>query len=373
MVKLRIFISSKTDELAEERRIIKSVLSPKVYDVFIFEDTGARTESASKVYKEEVLNCHIYIGIFKKKYSSATAEEYKLAAENNKEILAYVADVKRRDPELNRLLQKIRERHKYKPYENIKKLKEYVKDDLHDLRNRRFLEAKSVNRSPFGNIVFVETNTELADANIHESIDILKDVSKQEIESCINTLTASITDDVKQEVWKHLEELSKNTRIWKHQGTWNLMNKEILVSVPGKFFNYAVVILKWILQNAEKEIRPYPNPIALKARKYYLSKCKEILESVDIVWDFYHRTDFNQILKYITHEDERCGIWWAAWKKCAKDIMDSDLYRRNTFSLTNELVNSTDKCKDSIRQERWSMIEATESPYLARRAKNLNI
>ena len=179
-----------------------------------------------------------------------------MAAENNKEILAYVADVKRRDPELNRLLQKIRERHKYKPYENIKKLKEYVKDDLHDLRNRRFLEAKSVKRSPFGNIVF-GANTELADANIHESIDILKDVSKQEIESCINTLTASITDDVKQEVWKHLEELSKNTRIWKHEGTWNLMNQEILVSVPGKFFNYAVVILKWILQNAEKEIRPY--------------------------------------------------------------------------------------------------------------------
>lgn len=171
---------------------------------------------------------------------------------------------------------------------------------------------------------------------------MLKDVSKQEIESCVNTLTASITDDIKQEVWKHLEELSKNTRIWKHRGTWNLMNKEILVSVPGKFFNYAVVILKWILQNAEKEIRTYPNPIALNARKYYLTKCKEILESVDIVWDFYHRTDFNQILKYITHGDERCGIWWAAWKKCAKDIMDSDLYRRNTFSLTNELVNSTD-------------------------------
>ncbi|MFY9871927.1 MAG: hypothetical protein WAK17_19625 [Candidatus Nitrosopolaris sp.] len=109
------------------------------------------------------MNCHIYIGIFKKKYSSATAEEYKLAAENNKEILAYVADVKRRDPELNRLLQKIRERHKYKPYENIKKLRGYAKDDLHDLRNRCFLEAKSVKRSPFGNIVSVEANTELAD------------------------------------------------------------------------------------------------------------------------------------------------------------------------------------------------------------------
>lgn len=96
-----------------------------------------------------MLNCHIYIGIFKKKYSSATAEEYKLATENNKEILVYVADVKRRDPETNRLLQRIRERHKYKPYENIKKLKEYVKDDLHDLRNRRFLEAKSVNPFTF--------------------------------------------------------------------------------------------------------------------------------------------------------------------------------------------------------------------------------
>ncbi|MFZ0220225.1 MAG: hypothetical protein WAM42_00860 [Candidatus Nitrosopolaris sp.] len=72
---------------------------------------------------------------------------------------------------------------------------------------------------------------------------MLKDVSKQEIESCVNTLTASITDDIKQEVWKHLEEFSFNTRIWKHRGTWILMNIEILVSVPGMFFNYAVVIL----------------------------------------------------------------------------------------------------------------------------------
>jgi hypothetical protein len=121
LVWLRIFISSKTDELSEERRIIKSAFSPKVYDVFMFEDTGARTESASEVYTEEVLNCDIYIGIFKKKYSSATAEEYKLAAENNKEILAYVAaDVKKRDTELRR------KRHKYKPYENIMKLMKYV-------------------------------------------------------------------------------------------------------------------------------------------------------------------------------------------------------------------------------------------------------
>jgi hypothetical protein len=381
LVRLRIFVSSKTDELVEERKTIKSVFSPKVYDVFIFEDTGARTESASEVYTEEVLNCDIYIGIFKEKYSSATAEEYKLAAENDKEILAYVAtDLKKRDVKLKRLLQKIRNRHKYKPYENIKKLIDYVKDDVEALRNRRFREAKSVKRSPFGSIVSVDVNSELVDGNIHEPIDIsklteryIKDVSKGEIESCVNTLTTTMKDDVKQEVWRRLEELSKNTRIWKHQRIWDLMNKEILVSAPGKFFNYAVDILKRILLNAEKEIRPYPNPVATKARKDYLTKCKEILESVDIVWDFYHRTDFNQILKYITHEDERCAIWWAAWKKCAKDIRDSDQYRRNTFSLTNELENSTDKCKDSIRPERWSMIGAAGPPYLAQRAINLNI
>jgi hypothetical protein len=104
--KLSIFVSSKTDELREERKRIKSVFSSELFDVFVFEQAGARTEAAEKVYKYEVLNCDIYVGIFKEKYSWATEEEYKLASQSRKVIHVYVADSEKRDSKLDRLLTK---------------------------------------------------------------------------------------------------------------------------------------------------------------------------------------------------------------------------------------------------------------------------
>jgi hypothetical protein len=73
---------------------------------------------------------------------------------------------------------------------------------------------------------------------------------------------------------KYLIELAKNGRVWKHDGMWNLLDKEILVSDPGQFFNNAVNILKWILQNAEYDMSTYPNPVSLKAKEHYLIKSK---------------------------------------------------------------------------------------------------
>jgi hypothetical protein len=66
----------------------------------VFEQAGARTEAAEKVYKYQVLNCDIYVGIFKEKYSWATEEEYKLASQSRKVIHVYVADNVKRDRKL---------------------------------------------------------------------------------------------------------------------------------------------------------------------------------------------------------------------------------------------------------------------------------
>ena len=101
MERLNLFVSSKTDELREERKKIKSYFQIESFDVFVFEDSEARTESVEEVYKEQVLKCDIYIGVFKQKYSHATEEEYELASQNQKEILIYIAnDGKKREPEL---------------------------------------------------------------------------------------------------------------------------------------------------------------------------------------------------------------------------------------------------------------------------------
>jgi hypothetical protein len=109
----------------------------------VFEQAGARTEAAEKVYKYQVLNCDIYVGIFKEKYSWATEEEYKLASQSRKVIHVYVADNVKRDRKLDKLLIKISKSHKYQTYENIESLLQYVWRDIEELRNRVFKKAIS--------------------------------------------------------------------------------------------------------------------------------------------------------------------------------------------------------------------------------------
>jgi hypothetical protein len=81
MARISIFVSSKTNELREERIMIKKLLE-SLYDgidVFIFEDdVGARTGSTKETYVKEVMRCDIYIGLFKNEYSEATEHEYHL-------------------------------------------------------------------------------------------------------------------------------------------------------------------------------------------------------------------------------------------------------------------------------------------------------
>ncbi|MDE1729076.1 MAG: DUF4062 domain-containing protein, partial [Thaumarchaeota archaeon] len=88
MDKLKIFVSSRTKELHDERVAIKQMLTPFGFEVFIFEDdAGARTESPSEVYQKEVNDCDLYVGIFREEHSDATEAEYRIALSASKEIL----------------------------------------------------------------------------------------------------------------------------------------------------------------------------------------------------------------------------------------------------------------------------------------------
>ena len=72
MPNVNVFVSSAIEELRNERKRIKDALTKTLgLDVFLFElDVGARTEATRRVYSEEVLDCDIYIGLFKEKYRS---------------------------------------------------------------------------------------------------------------------------------------------------------------------------------------------------------------------------------------------------------------------------------------------------------------
>ena len=120
MVIIRIFVSSKTDELRAERAMIKRSLEnlSDDIDVFIFEkDAGSRTDSSEVVYRTEVIDRNIYIGLFDDIYSKATEEEYHLAQNHNKESHIYIRDSPgaNRDKNLKSLLKVIREKNSTAP------------------------------------------------------------------------------------------------------------------------------------------------------------------------------------------------------------------------------------------------------------------
>lgn len=129
---MRIFISSRFKELENERRYVKDHLEDEKHKVFIFEDdAGARTEKSSKVYKDEVLKCDIYIGIFKFLFSSPTEEEYDLAFEQKKEIFIYVfSEQGDREEKLGIFLKKLKDRHTYEKFVSkedlVTKIKEHI-------------------------------------------------------------------------------------------------------------------------------------------------------------------------------------------------------------------------------------------------------
>ena len=68
MKRYKIFISGVQKELKAERRavkdfIIKDVLLSEYFDVFLFEDSPAKSKSAEKAYIDEVRKSDIYIGL----------------------------------------------------------------------------------------------------------------------------------------------------------------------------------------------------------------------------------------------------------------------------------------------------------------------
>lgn len=120
-----MFVSSTIEELREERARIKMALEPLGLDVFLFElDAGARSESTRRVYGDEVLQCDIYIGLFKHIFSAPTKEEYELALANGKEILIYIFDTseENRENELSSLLTKLGQTHTRKKYGGMEEL-----------------------------------------------------------------------------------------------------------------------------------------------------------------------------------------------------------------------------------------------------------
>ena len=149
MKRYKIFVSGVQKELKTERRAVeefvrKDVLLSEYFDVFLFEDSPAKSKSAEKAYLEEVRKSNVYIGILGQKYGgfgkgalSPTEAEFREAKAKHKEILIYIkgqntAD-NRRNSGMQKLIKEIRNPkagYSYKRFKNAGELTNLVYESL---------------------------------------------------------------------------------------------------------------------------------------------------------------------------------------------------------------------------------------------------
>jgi NB-ARC domain-containing protein/uncharacterized protein DUF4062 len=108
---LRVFLSSRMQELAEERRTIKAYLAEMKVDAWGFEtEAGARPQSIRETYVDEIEAADLYIGIFWRDYGQYTIDEYEMARRSGVACLVYEKrdEIKgRRDPRLQAFLDQL--------------------------------------------------------------------------------------------------------------------------------------------------------------------------------------------------------------------------------------------------------------------------
>lgn len=80
-MKYKIFISGAQKELQAERRAIKryildDALFSEYFDIFLFEDSPAKSKPAETIYLEEVRKSDIYIGVLGQKYGATGGRQY---------------------------------------------------------------------------------------------------------------------------------------------------------------------------------------------------------------------------------------------------------------------------------------------------------
>lgn len=87
---LKVFVSSRMQELAAERRAAKVALQQLRVHTWVFEDdAGARPYTIQETYLSEIEASDLYIGIFWKGYGEYTIEEFEYARELGIPMLVY--------------------------------------------------------------------------------------------------------------------------------------------------------------------------------------------------------------------------------------------------------------------------------------------
>jgi predicted ATPase len=146
--RLRVFISSTLNELADERRAVREAVERLRLTPVMFE-TGARPHPPRALYRAYLDQSDVFLGIYWKSYGwvapdetvSGLEDEYLLSGDRPK--LIYVKSDRQRQPRLAGLLDRIREddRAAYKSFTDADELAELVADDIAVLLTERFSQV----------------------------------------------------------------------------------------------------------------------------------------------------------------------------------------------------------------------------------------
>ena len=146
--RLRVFISSTLQELADERRAAKEAVTRLRLSPVMFE-LGARPHPARELYRAYLDQSHIFVGIYWQKYGwtapdmdiSGLEDEYRLSG--GKPKLMYVKmPAPDREAKLKSLLDDIKnDSVSYKPFASAVELQQLIEDDLSLLLTERFEAA----------------------------------------------------------------------------------------------------------------------------------------------------------------------------------------------------------------------------------------
>ena len=156
---LRAFVSSKMQELADERQAIKAALDDMRIESFVFEkDAGARSQAIQDTYLEEIEAADLYIGVFWKGYGQYTIEEYEHAEALGMDCLIYEKREgveEQRHPELSAFLERLGEvqtGRSVRWFHAPDQLTKFVKDDVARWQAEKIREAES----PRGTRLFLD-------------------------------------------------------------------------------------------------------------------------------------------------------------------------------------------------------------------------
>ncbi|TVP41793.1 DUF4062 domain-containing protein [Candidatus Nitrosocosmicus arcticus] len=107
---LKVFISSKEGELESERLMVIKAIKSLFLNPVSSEIRSAKFRSMKEVNEKEVRSSDIYIGIFGRKYSSPTIQEFSIAKSSMiKRFIfkKYLKESETRDEQLKQIVKEV--------------------------------------------------------------------------------------------------------------------------------------------------------------------------------------------------------------------------------------------------------------------------